>query len=311
MKTFMFWLLAACCAVPAAARPSAPFVFAVVSDVHCESYDPRTAAKYAAALRDAYKAGAKAMVVVGDASDGLEEDYKALRAVTAASPLAGKVRYAIGNHEYQCAFHDKAGDWKPETFPNGQTDAAARARFNALRGAPPAAPVYYDEHIHGYHFIFLGGEASDMTSPGTGDAAVLSPGQLAWFKRKLSADAPGAPVFVFLHQPFPGTVAGSSDGSASIKQAAELKAVLAAHPGVLFFSGHSHYRLSAPGAHYTGASYKFDMYNCSSVWEPYGTDNRPLEGNFSEGYIVKAGPDGVKVLGRDFVKGEFIKDASF
>mgnify|MGYP001765438020 CR=1 FL=1 len=312
MRKILFVLAAVSCALPAAAAgPRAPFVFAVASDIHCDPFNRKAAAKFSAALKDAYKAGARAMAVAGDASDGVEGDAAYIRGLAAASPLAGNVRFSMGNHEYYSAFHDKDGGWNSDTFPNGQTDEAARGRFNALRGAAAGSPVYYDEWLGGYHFIFLAGEASRMASAENSDDAVISDAQLAWLRSALAATPAGEPVFVFLHQPFPDTVAGSFDGAVSIKNAAALRAALSAAPGVILFSGHSHYSLTLAGNHYTGGEYKFDAFNCSSVWEPYGADNKPLPGDHSEGFIVAAGPDGVTVRGRDFARGRYIDGQAY
>lgn len=315
----LFIIMAAACSVffsgPAplhAAQPrnSGRFVFSVASDIHCDSFNKEAQDKFSRAISDAESAGARAMLVAGDSSDGQDNDYKTVRALVSASPLAGAVLFSMGNHEYYRAFHDATGAWNSDTFPNGHTDAEAKRAFNSFRGAAPGAPVYYDEWVGGYHFIFLAGEHSRMADTSYRDDAVLSPEQLAWLKKQLDASAPGEPVFVMLHQPFAGTVAGSSDGEISIRPAAELKAILASRPGVIVFSGHSHYTLSLPGTYYADASYGFHMFNCSSVWQPWA-DGKALPGDRSEGFIVSVEKGTVTVQGRDFAGSKFIDGQTY
>ncbi len=291
-------------------RPG-PLIFGVVSDIHCESGNLKAQAKFRNALRDARGLGARVLVVAGDIADGQARDYRKVHSITDASPMAGSVYFAMGNHEYYGAFHDQSGAWNPAFFPNNQTDQAAKERFNSFRGVAPKSPVYYDEWIGGFHFIFLAGEFSRMTQDGYKDDAVLSPEQLSWLKASLEKTRPDEPVFVFLHQPFPGTVAGSYDGAASIKQSGELNSLLAAHPAAIMFSGHSHRALAMPGTFYTDASRKFAMFNCSSVWQPCGADDKPLEVDASEGFIVYAGEDGVVVRGRDFKNAKFMENQTY
>ena len=318
MKKILIPLLMACYVIflslaPASAAQSESggrFVFSVVSDIHCDAFNTEAQAKFSRAIRDAQSSGARAMIVAGDSSDGQEGDYKTVRAMVSASPLAGTVRFAMGNHEYYRAFHDATGAWNPDTFPNGHTDSEAKAAFNSFRGAGAGDPVYYDEWLGGYHFIFLAGEYSRMTDSSYRDDAVISAGQLSWLKAALAKSAPGEPVFVFLHQPFAGTVAGSDDGESSIRPSAELKALLSSKPGVILFSGHSHYSLSLPNTYYEDASYRFPMFNCSSVWQPWA-DGKALPGERSEGFIVTAEKGAVTVRGRDFAGGKFIEGRTF
>lgn len=319
MKNLLPLIALACSAVftPAAQgagtpanNPNEPFVFSVVSDIHCDSYNTEAQSKFANALQDAHSVGARDMIVAGDSSDGLDKDYKTVRAIVDSSPLSGAVYFAMGNHEYYRAFHDGTGAWNADAFPNGQTDPDARGKFNSFRGANASSPVYYDEWLGGYHFIFLAGEASRMTNRDYKDDAMLSHQQLAWLKASLEKTPQSEPVFIFLHQPFPNTVAGSADGEISIRPAEELKALLAAHPSAIMFSGHSHYSLSQPNTFYTDASYNFPMFNCSSVWQPWA-DGKALPGNGSEGLIVYVDKDSVTVKGRDFKNASFIADRTY
>jgi len=271
-----------------------PFRFAVISDVHM-GLD-----KLGNAFADLRDQSVKAVVVVGDSCDGQEGEYRQLSAFLAGTPHP-KTFFTMGNHEYYAAFHKNGGEYDETGFPNGETSSACRERFNRFRGAPAAGPVYYDARVQGCRFLFLAGERSRMDDPALQDDAVLTKAQLAWLRARLGEKRKG-PVFVFLHQPFQGTVSGSGapgDGSFSVRPEGALMRILTSRPGVFFFSGHTHWRLALPTTHAErGGAH---LFNTSSLRDPYDATDKPCEASMSEGLTVEVGPGKVVVKGRDFL----------
>lgn len=296
-------LLSAASLGAAEPNPPAPqgFAFAVVSDFHM-ALD-----KLENAFADAGAQGIDTMVFVGDSCDGQDREYAAIRETLAATPHPAHLFFTMGNHEYYAGYHKDGGDYDERGFPNGETSARCRERFNRFRGANPKGPVYYDAWIRGCHFIFLGGERSRMDDPEFQDDAVLSRRQIHWLEARLEEQKrPGRPIFVFLHQPFPGTVSGSRNAS-SIRPDRELKALLSRHPQVLFFSGDTHWELDLPSTHFADRPGTFNMFNTSSLRDPYNTKDEAIDRNMSEGLVVQVLPGRVIVRGRDFLGHRFIE----
>jgi hypothetical protein len=253
------------------------------------------------AFADAGRHGIGTMVLVGDSCDGQEPEYAAIRRKLATSPHPRRLFFTMGNHEYYAAFHRNGGEYLESGFPNGETSQACRERFNRFRGAPPGAPVYYDAWVAGFHFLFLGGERSRMDSPEFQDDAVLTPAQLRWLEEKLAEGAsPAKPIFVFLHQPLPGTVSGSGNGT-SVRPAGDLKALYARYPQVIQFSGDSHWQLALPTTRYRDPANGYNLFNTSSLRDPYDERDQPIATPMSEGLVVEVRPGKVLVRGRDFL----------
>jgi len=288
------------------APPAPPaFTFAVVSDVHL-ALD-----KLKNAFADVAASKTGTMVVVGDSCDGQEHEYRAIKSVLATTPHPDNLFFTMGNHEYYASYHKDGGEYDETGFPNGETSAGCRARFNHFRGVGPDAPVYYDVWVGGYHFIFLAGERSRMDDASHLDAAVLTKPQLDWLEATIRDQAsPGKPIFVFLHQPFPNTVSGSKNDT-SIVQARELQTILSRYPQTLYFSGHTHWQLDMPTTHYTNRSYAINLFNTSSLRDPYNEKDEPIPRNLSEGLWVQVLPGKVIVRGRDFLRHAFIKGQSY
>jgi 3',5'-cyclic-AMP phosphodiesterase len=303
-RSFRAALMALACGAWALA--GAPFRFGVISDVHMDL------AKLKGAFRDLAEAGADTVVLVGDSCDGQPGEYAELKRFLAAEPRPRRRFFVMGNHEYYAAYHKDGGDYDEAGFPNGETSDACRKRFNRFRGAREDGPVYGDAHVAGFHFIFLAGERSRMDDPAILDDAVLTPAQLAWLRKILEADKPGGrPVFVFLHQPFQGTVSGSTttadDASRSVQPADELHRILAGHPEAVLFTGHTHWQLALPAQHVQDAS-GFHLFNTSSVRDPYDAQDKPVSRSMSEGLLVEVRDGKVRVRGRDFLGRKDVTD---
>jgi Icc protein len=285
--------------------------FAVISDIHVQKWNRHSHEKLAQALNDLKRAepDAQALVVGGDLGDGLQGDYETLGKLMRALPHPKRVFYNIGNHEYYKAWHDKQGHWSG-AFPNGESERASQRRFLAFAGRKA---LYEDAWVSGYHFIFLGSEQYRQSDPANKEDAWLSDAQLGWLERALAdGEQPGKPVFVFLHQPLPCTVAGSrtrSDGR-GVVQHERLRAILAKHPQVILFTGHTHWELKS--AH-TLVRDGFTMVNTSSVYEPFNEADAAYGQEYgkSEGVAVEVYPNRVLIRGRSFTEKAWIPEAQF
>lgn len=289
-----------------ASGPAPRVCFSVISDIHIQYWDTQAHNKLKAALTDLGGLNPKpeALVVNGDLGDGRPEDYAELQSIMQANPHPDTVCYTVGNHEFYKAYYTSSYDWSPSTFPNGETELSSIARYLSATGMPG---VYYDRWIQGYHFIFLGSERYRQQDPANGEDAWLSPAQLEWLGRKLQENySAHRPMFVFLHQPLPGTVSGSSERG--VVQHAELRRILSAYPEVVFFTGHTHWELRLPG---TLVASPFTMVNSSSVSYPYGGNGRPLGGSRAEGLVVEVQGNRVHIRGRDFGARSWIPEADY
>jgi Icc protein len=286
--------------------------FSVISDIHVEVGNNESVRKTKQALNDLNAAvpNSDALVINGDLGQGTLNDYITLKNLLKNVPLPPNVLYTIGNHEYYNAFHNQNGKWSLNTYPNGETEKASQQRFLNYVGRPS---LYDDAWISGYHFIMLGSEKYRQSDLSFKEDAWLSNEQLKWLHQKLQADdQSGKAVFVFLHQPLPNTVAGSSIyfNGRGVVQHEKLKEILSQHPQVIFFSGHTHWELASKN---TLIKDKFTMVNSSSVYQPYDENDRPYKLNQrrSEGLAVEVYPDKVLIQGRDFTKHSWIPQARF
>ncbi|MCL6636619.1 MAG: metallophosphoesterase [Alicyclobacillus sp.] len=287
---------------PTSRHPAPSLTFWVLSDLHIRGTNDRGQAyvnvlaerNLSVALQDIHQLtpAYAALILNGDLTDtGMPQDYAELHRLLAKLPHPARTLCAIGNHEFYAAFRTKTGRLSVATFPNGQTDQRCIERFTQNTGVPH---VYYDRWVAGYHFIILGTEASRMTNPRYYDNAVLSSQQLAWLQSQLQASPADRPVFVFLHQPIPHTVAGSS--KETIVQPEALKQILYAHPNVVLFSGHTH--LTLKNQPLTMYHHRIVMFNDASVYMPLLPNHQPA--GTSEGLCVEVYAGTLVVRERDF-----------
>lgn len=287
------------------------FRFAVISDIHVEAWNKESHTKLRKALTDlGTHAPGQALVINGDLGNGLPKDYETLGKLMQENPYPGQVVYTIGNHEFYKAWTDASGKWNEANFPNGETAEASINRFLQFNGYEK---VYHDSWIGGYHFVFLGSESYRQTDDSFAEDAWLSENQLNWLEGVMAEGAEeGKPIFVFLHQPLPYTVAGSYTdfNSRAVVQHDRLKEILSRYPQTVFFSGHSHWELGSPG---TFIQDGFTMVNTSSVLTPYDTTDNPIaaEERKSEGLVVEVTGNRVQIKGRNFTAGDWIPEASY
>lgn len=284
---------------------------AVISDVHVQKNYPLFGQKLARALNDLSRIvpGCDALVVNGDLGNGQPEDYRELSGIVGSAEWTPPVYYTIGNHEFYKAWIDGNGLWNPGSFPNGESAEASIRRFLDYTGY---RTVYHDAWVQGYHLLFLGSESYRQRYPDSGEDAWLSEEQLEWLEQRLKEGPQDRPVFVFLHQPLPGTVAGSGEAGSSLAAAQylRLKTILSRCPQAILFTGHSHRELGVPA---TVIRDRFTMVNTSSVAQPYNSEDQPYppEADRSEGLVVEAKGGEVRIRGRDFAAGQWIGKAQY
>jgi Icc protein len=289
--------------------------FPVISDIHVQSWHTVSHEKFTAALNDLNNVNPNAdtMVINGDLTNGLPADYAKLSELMTAAPHPKNVLYNIGNHEFYKAWIDANGAWNPAQFPNGESDQDSINRYLQFTGLDK---VYYDKFVKGYQFIFLGSEKYRQSDPSVLEDAWLSQEQLDWLEKTLKKGADsGKPIFVFLHQPLPHTVAGTDFccvNNRAVVQHEKLTAILSKYPQVIYFSGHSHWELKLPK---TLVQDKFTMVNSSAVIQPWTDDGNGGEmmagPDDSEGLYVEVYKDKVKIKGRDFYRKQWVPEAQF
>ena len=200
----------------------------------------------------------------------------------------------IGNHEY-----------------NGMSHASGLESFiDNIRMpegyAKPDGTQYYDVWVDGYHFIFL----ADARTSGCD----IGETQYDWLEARLAEKKDDRPVFLFFHQPMKNTVAGSmeSEGWWALQDDERMREILADHPEIFFFNGHTHWILDSYNTMYGGGD-EAAIFNTSSVsylWQSYDVPTGVYQEG-SEGFYVKVYKDKVLLLGRDFANGKWVSSAQF
>ncbi len=269
----------------------------VMSDIHINANQNHIHNQhFAAALADIRKLSPNSLgiFVNGDVADhGQKAEYDALQAIIENAGEGVPPLYAaIGNHD----------------FDGGQSAAAQIRQFLSGTGCD-SETVYFDRVIEGVHFVFLGSEAAGVN-------ATLSKAQLDWLEETLEADkAAGRPVFLFLHQGIMDTVAGTFayQGWHGVNSPERLKSILAEHPEVIMFAGHSHWVLESEQSIKPADDQLPTVLNtssCAYLWDDgCMTTNVGIVG--SQGYYIYVYEDRVVFRGRNFDTGEWIASAQF
>ncbi len=245
---------------------------------------------------------AMSLIINGDLTNrGREGDFANFQAICESATGVPPIVLSIGNHEYY----------------NGSYEYVAN-KFFQLAKYPDGSLVNkmnFDYWQGGYHFIFLGTD----TTPQGFTHAVLNEETLTWFDRVLDEGKDeGKPTFVFLHQPMYNTIAGSRPGEdysgVEANTEARLRQILADHPEVMFFNGHTHWTMNAEANMYEGTEeLPIRIFNTSSagyLWTTY--DN--ASGDYlygSEGYYLRVVGDTLYVMGYDFIADKWISAAQY
>ena len=238
------------------------------------------------------------------ANNGRDEEYRTALELWQAAKDAGNtnlplIHLVMGNH-----------DWYSNN-PSKQFQKWVKILNDTLETQPET--TYYDEVINGYHFIYLAGEER-----GDSLSAVISDTQLDWFDDIMAmatAEDPDKPVFVFLHQSFYNTVAGSLPGQNwdGVANEDRLKNVMAKYGQIVLMNGHAHWDLNSYRAAFGGDEAAPAALMCSSVsyvWSSYNViSGESWPG--SQGYTVKVYDDKVIYLGRDYEQNVYLPSAMF
>ncbi len=285
--------------------------FQIISDVHVTTDAGATGeckksnVHFKQMLEDVKKNSAKSMGIFinGDiANTGSEEEFKKVRTMYTDSVNKNDgnlpaIHMGIGNH-----------DWIKNN-PNKQFQKYALLFNPDLKKMPNN--VYYTENVNGYNFIYLGGEHAGLN-------ADLSTEQIEWFDetmQKYTEEDPDKPVFVFLHQPFYNTVAGSLTGQNwdGVDNETALKKVMRKYGQIIMVNGHTHWDMYSESCMFPGDEDLPSSLNTAAVgylWSSYNI----ITGEFAEGshgYYVRVYKDKVVFLGRDFENNKFIPGATF
>ncbi|WP_051619625.1 metallophosphoesterase [Haematomicrobium sanguinis] len=268
------------------------------------------------------------VVVVGDVTPrGFDSEYAAVREALAESGYAGRIEWAIGNHEFYRTHWADEGTPAQESWPNGVREEELFQSFYRFAGRDRvytevsfgAAPDA-DVPGAGVPGLILGSERySRFHDANLRDEVWFSEEQFAWLEARLDAlAAGGGPVLVFSHHPLPDTVSGTRNRifERDYLEAERLLAVLGQYPNVFFFSGHTHWSLHladwavrrvVPG---TGNPYGFVAVNTGVIETEYEDDGaggeRPKPGRAATGVQVRIYADRVELWARDFVREEWI-----
>lgn len=273
--------------------------FTVMSDLHVQSGDASAASRLRAALHDLETAYPESglLILNGDLTDGDPEDFAELNRLLGERPHP-ELHAAIGNHEYYRMWRQPDGSRDYRKLSSEWTSRAAVEQFQAFFGY---REPYHALWTNGHLFLFLGGEAYRDELPDIGEAAWLTQRQLAWLRLALERHARhnrGRPVFLFLHQPLPGTVDGSGL-EAGVVPHEELRRILDAHPEAIVFSGHTHWdvettdQLWGEGPRFLGSG---------SVRQVWTGDNRPSPEAKSQSLAVDVYADRIVVRGREHIR---------
>jgi 3',5'-cyclic-AMP phosphodiesterase len=286
------------------AQPAPLFSFSVLSDVHITSWDGVAQQRLRDALKDhhAMRPESKLLVLNGDLTNGDEADYRSLLGLLGKLPHA-PVHATMGNHEYYRMWRTSEGGMDTSKLNPNWSSRQAVEQFNRM--------FHYDKPYHeliqdGYHFLFLSGEAYRDVDASVNEDAFLSPEQLAWLKDRLHTAAAtdvGKPVFVFLHQPLPLTLDGT-DRELGVVQHKELRALLDAHPNVIFFSGHTHWNLETTKQ---VKQLKFLAASSASIRQVWNAQNEPETRAISQSLVVDVYKDRVVIHRREHIKKRWIE----
>ncbi|SDO68210.1 3',5'-cyclic AMP phosphodiesterase CpdA [Paenibacillus sp. yr247] len=285
--------------------PAAPlFSFSVLSDAHITSSDHEAQLRLRNALADhhALRPDSKLLVLNGDLTDGSEGDYRSLLGLLSRQPHA-PVHATMGNHDYYGVWRTPEGGMDTSKMNPSWSSKQAVALFDRMWGYDKP---YHELVVEGYRFLFLSGEAYRDVNASIGEDAFLSAEQLAWLRDRLaasgSADA-GKPVFVFLHQPLPQTLDGT-DMELGVVQHQELRALLDAHPNVIFFSGHTHWNLETTRQ---VRQLKFLAASSASIRQVWNAQNVPETQDISQSLVVDVYKDRVVIMRREHIKKRWIE----
>lgn len=285
--------------LPSTGKKIAEFV--VVSDTHV-GRDKIAQTNFVNMLKDvkATAPGAEAIMIVGSAVDAAEDEF-----YTLFDQLCAKVEglppiyRAIGTHEF---LEKESYRYSVAAHASNLKKFLDRAQFpnNTKYTAP-----YYTFFLGGCTMIVLGADSYDNGN------AVYSQNQLSWLKAVLATTNPEKPVFVFMHEPLPNTVSGSTDaqGLGEVHNFVEVQTIFEQYENLVIFNGHTHMPIEDYRTMYQfkEGSRVFNTASVAHLWEIGANGGYEIPG--SQGYYVTIYENAVMVRGRDFTTGQWIGEA--
>lgn len=180
---------------------------------------------------------------------------------------AGKLVYAMGNHEF------------PLNNTNTEIDALCRQIFTEQIGQTPESNIV----LGGYHFITAGPKNYNGVLTAEQEQYVMDE------ITKAIAEDENKPIFVLIHHPIDGILYGSG----STRHSDEFVEFLKTKPQVVVFDGHNHYPTSDPRSirQIAGGGtfiYTSCVHGGNPLSNPYtgGSANRHDKANPSQAYYM-------------------------
>jgi 3',5'-cyclic AMP phosphodiesterase CpdA len=274
-------------------KPDKPIAaFSLLSDIHVQKNDKLSQKLFVKALKYHYstKPDADMLLLNGDLTNGGKDDFDKLRELLDSNRHA-PVYATMGNHEYYGIWRH-GGIYHYSKLGKGWSSAKAIAQFTDFFGY---SKLYREVSVHGVPFLFMSGEAYRDVNPSIAEDAFLSDEQLDWLETRLaehrdrrtaksgSAGGTDLPALVFLHQPLPDTLDGSSI-ERGVVQHERLRSILDNYPFAVLFSGHTHWDWETTDQVWSGP---FTAVGSASVRNVYGPDNKPVVPVKSESLFVE------------------------
>jgi 3',5'-cyclic AMP phosphodiesterase CpdA len=266
--------------------------FSLLSDIHVQEDDKLSQKLFVKALKYHYsiKPDADMLLLNGDLTNGGKEDFDKLRELLDSNPHA-PVYATMGNHEFYGMWRH-GGIYDYSKLGSGWSSAKAVAQFADFFGY---SKLYREVSVHGIPFLLMSGEAYRDVDASIAEDAYLSDEQLDWLEARLvehrdrrsaksgSSEETDLPALVFLHQPLPDTLDGSSI-ERGVVQHERLRSILDKYPFAVLFSGHTHWDWETTDQVWSGP---FTAIGSASVRSVYGPDNKPVDPVKSESLLVE------------------------
>lgn len=296
------------------------YSFGAVSDIHLQ-YNTATV-DYRKALAFYAQAGMNFVCCCGDTGEtGVSLHLQAFHDETATS---GVTVYAMtGNHDVMDGSGipyepDKAAaNWRQYTGLPTHYTVSADPASEMIDGVTVEGGNIHRDDIGDDVFVFFGLSYWDQAKGGSAQNP-FTDDTLQWLYETLEVNR-NRRVFLFQHlMPWDGSgdVLDAYPFNLLDNQSGRVFLSLMRHySNVIWFHGHSHVR-------YSGQEYG-DMANIDTLYGMYslhipslyaprtGDAQRTSLESESEGYVVDVYPNGIRLRGRDFVKGEFLPIASY
>ena len=319
---------AACCYAmeigtePFSVKEKKLFSFAVISDLHVTADPEHIHNRH---LKNCFSRllhlvpDAIGIMCTGDVTNhGYPEEWEQFSVLWTEARERGRppMHFAVGNHDMH--FYKYHGELGYRTSFEAQKAAFLRYTHT------DSETFYHFSVIGGNYFIFLGPDRS-VNSEENDCYVPISARQRAWLTAELEKAArQKALAFLFLHQPLRDTVSGSLCSVDPLVQSwhgviedAELRAVTDRFPGLVLFTGHTHWKFDSLQPFLPGNGKAASYINAASVAYLWTDQNGTVESGGSvpepgsEGLIVEVYRHFILLRGYDFAAGRWSASAQF